>query len=242
MESCRTLMGHEGGILCLGMSSNGSYLLSGSQDRKILLWNVDNGKKIATFDGHAQSVRDLAVSCICVCLCVCVLFFLTFGKVSKDSALMVSGGQDKTLLFWDITRVAITRKIRAHDAEINCVRLNNAGDASVVITGGADKRVHIWDGRSRSFAPVQSLIEATDGVTSISTSPTQILSTSLDGKCRQYDIRAGKLRVDDIGPSVMSGCYSNDFNCILTSTLDSRVRLFDKAEGELLNEYKVGIC
>lgn len=72
----------------------------------------------------------------------------------------------------------------------------------------------------------------------ISHTPSQILTTSLDGKCRQYDIRAGKLRIDDIGPSVMNGCYSHDGNCILTSTLDSRVRLFDKAEGELLNEYK----
>jgi mitogen-activated protein kinase organizer 1 len=66
----------------------------------------------------------------------------------------------------------------------------------------------------------------------------EILATSLDGKVRQYDLRAGKLRVDDVGPSVMCGTYSNDYNCVLTSTLDSCVRLFDKMEGELLNEFR----
>lgn len=30
---------------------------------------------------------------------------------------------------------------------------------------------------------------------------------------------------------------SSDNNCLLVSTLDSKVRLFDRATGELLNEY-----
>lgn len=66
----------------------------------------------------------------------------------------------------------------------------------------------------------------------------EIMSSSLDGHVRQYDLRAGKLRVDSVGQTVMNACYSNDGNCVLISTLDSRVRLLDKMEGDLLNEYR----
>lgn len=37
---------------------------------------------------------------------------------------------------------------------------------------------------------------------------------------------------------VTSATFSGDGNCILTSCLDSKIRLFDKENGELLNEYK----
>jgi mitogen-activated protein kinase organizer 1 len=36
---------------------------------------------------------------------------------------------------------------------------------------------------------------------------------------------------------VTSARFSNDGNCILASTLDGTVRLFDKESGELLNQY-----
>lgn len=92
--------------------------------------------------------------------------------------------------------------------------------------------------RRSDAASEQTFAEATDGVTSLSVSPYEIMATSLDGNVRQYDLRAGKLRIDNVGPSVMCGAYSNDFNCVLVSTLDSRLRLFDKKEGELLNEFR----
>lgn len=57
----RTLLGHEGGVLCVNVSNNGAYCMSGGQDRKIMLWNVDSGKRVTVFDGHGQSVRDLQV-------------------------------------------------------------------------------------------------------------------------------------------------------------------------------------
>lgn len=68
-------------------------------------------------------------------------------------------------------------------------------------------------------------------------SKNEILVASLDGCVRQYDIRAGKMRTDKIGSTVMGATYSNDGNCILVSTLDNKVRLLDKMTGELLNDF-----
>lgn len=65
----------------------------------------------------------------------------------------MSVSQDKTLLCWDVARVTISRKIRAHDADVNCVRMD--AESNVAVTGGADKKVHVWDLRSRSNAAMQ---------------------------------------------------------------------------------------
>jgi mitogen-activated protein kinase organizer 1 len=213
----RTLSGHKGGVLCVCFSPTGAYILSGSQDRTIQLWNGETGKAVTRFEtgGHGQAVRDV--------------------QCSNDSATVVSVGQDKLLLVWDVARCAVSRKIRAHEAEINCVRLSP--DNSVVVTGSTDKKVHVWDMRSRSHTPIQTLGEARDGVSSVAAGKHEMLVGSLDGVVRQYDLRAGKLRSDKMGATVMGATYSNDGNCILVSTLDSKCRLLDKASGELLNEY-----
>lgn len=51
-------------------------------------------------------------------------------------------------------------------------------------------------------------------------------------------MRIGQLRVDCIGEPVTSVSLSHDGNCLLASSLDNSVRLFDKATGEMLSEYK----
>ena len=56
------LTGHKGGVLCCAFSKTGTYLLSGSQDRSIGLWNFENGRLITRFDGHGQAVRDVQCS------------------------------------------------------------------------------------------------------------------------------------------------------------------------------------
>lgn len=128
------------------------------------------------------------------------------------------------------------RKIRAHEAEVNCVRYNP--ENTICATGSTDKKLHIWDMRSRNQQPVQTLNHAKDGITSISIDSHEIAASSLDGCVRQYDIRAGKMRTDNLGGHCMSVSYSNDENCLLVQSLDNKCRLFDKMNGELLNVYK----
>jgi len=66
----------------------------------------------------------------------------------------------------------------------------------------------------------------------------EIITGSVDGTIRNYDIRVGMLRTDHISQPVTSVSVSGDNNCILASSLDDRIRLLDKENGELLSEYK----
>ena len=80
--------------------------------------------------------------------------------------------------------------------------------------------------------------DAKDSIESVCVVDHEILTGSVDGCIRKYDIRLGSLVVDTVGYPVTSAAFSHDNNCILSSSLDSTIRLFDKESGELLNSYK----
>ncbi|NXT37167.1 WDR83 protein, partial [Pelecanoides urinatrix] len=101
-----------------------------------------------------------------------------------------------------------------------------------------DSTVRCWDCRSRRPDPVQVLDEAKDGVSSVKVSDHEILSGSVDGRVRRYDLRAGQLYSDYVGSPITSVCFSKDGQCALAASLDSTLRLLDKETGELLGEYE----
>lgn len=61
-----------------------------------------------------------------------------------------------------------------------------------------------------------------------------IASGSYDGHVRVYDVRAGKTTVDMLAHPVTSVRCSADGNAVLASTLDSYIRMLDRADGKLL--------
>jgi hypothetical protein len=55
-QSTIHLENHLGAVLCLGFSSDGQQLVSGSWDETIRLWNISNGEEIFCGRGHTDRV------------------------------------------------------------------------------------------------------------------------------------------------------------------------------------------
>lgn len=94
----------------------------------------------------------------------------------------------------------------------------------------------MWDTRSNAYKPIQTLTEASDTVSCLHVhAPTySIASGSYDGHVRVYDVRTGKTTVDVLAHPVTSIRCSADGNALLASTLDSYIRMLDRADGKLL--------
>ena len=62
-EVCaQTLVGHSGAINCLILLTNrNGHVASGSDDKTIKIWNVENGKCLKTLRGHKDAVMGLDV-------------------------------------------------------------------------------------------------------------------------------------------------------------------------------------
>lgn len=55
-----TLKGHTGPVYTAKFNNNGQYCMSGSQDRKIILWNPQKGKAIKSYTGaHNYEINDI---------------------------------------------------------------------------------------------------------------------------------------------------------------------------------------
>ncbi|XP_026682826.1 WD repeat domain-containing protein 83-like [Diaphorina citri] len=132
-----------------------------------------------------------------------------------DSSQIASGASDKSVILWEVTTGQPVRRWREHASKVTCVKFNE--DSSVVISGSQDNTVMMWDVKSRSHHPIQ-----TSGV------PVSSIKTTFLFKCNNLVF----------SEPIVDACFTRDCQCILTCSTDECLRLFDKATGELLEEYK----
>uniref|UniRef100_A0A8K9UEX6 WD repeat domain-containing protein 83 n=1 Tax=Oncorhynchus mykiss TaxID=8022 RepID=A0A8K9UEX6_ONCMY len=205
----RTIDCQQGAVRAVRFNADGNYLLSCGSDKSLKLWSVSRGTLLKTYSGHGYEVLD--------------------ADGSYDNSQLCSCSSDKTVILWDVATGQVTRKLRGHAG----VRENN----TTIFSCSIDGTVRCWDTRSRKFDPIQILDEAQDGVSSLKVSEHELLTGSVDGRVRRYDLRMGQLHVDFINSPITCVCFSADGQCTLTSSLDSTVRLLDKSTGEMLGEY-----
>ena len=78
-----------------------------------------------------------------------------------------------------------------------------------------------------------------DSVTSVAvTGGGDILGCSVDGTIRRFDVRMGRVVTDLLHHPITSIAVSTDGGCLLAACTDSCVRLLDRADGDLLGEYR----
>ncbi|KAK9478119.1 WD40-repeat-containing domain protein [Lipomyces japonicus] len=209
------LQGHVGAVHVVKYNTTGQYVLSGGHDKKIILWNPNTSKLVKDYVGHGYEVLDISVS--------------------FDNSRFVSCGGDRSIYLWDVTTGSTTRRFSGHMSRVNAVDFNF--DASLIASGSYDAKVRLWDTKSSSYKPIQVLEESKDSVTSLQIVDYEIITGSVDGYLRVYDIRMGQLTSDYIGHPITSVTQSSDAASILVSTLDSTLRLMDKSNGSLLQSY-----
>ncbi|KAJ3321242.1 WD repeat-containing protein 83 [Boothiomyces sp. JEL0866] len=211
------LKGHTGSVHSAIYSKDGEYVLSAGGDRSIKLWNPKTETCIFTYTGHGKEVLSVQLPL-------------------NENTRFASGSGDRSVFLWDVSTGKTVQRFHDHTQRVNAVDFNKEGQ--IIISGSYDATVRIWDCRSLSKRPVQTLSEAKDSVEWVKMEEYQILSGSVDGHVRVYDIRTRKVIIDNVGFPITYCGLSNDKNCMLVNTLDNVIRLFDVETGELLNDYR----
>lgn len=156
---------------------------------------------------------------------------------SHDNALFASCGGDKLVFLWDVGTAQTIRRFEGHWGRINCVDFN--ADASVLVSGSYDATVKFWDIKSQARKPIQSLEEAGDSVSDVVVHGHEVVTGSVDGRVRAYDLRMGRCFVDVVAPApVTSVRVGRDGCAMLVGSLDGVVRLMDRSNGGLLQSYR----
>lgn len=227
-----TISSHTGPINALTFSSlGGTYILSGSSDRQIHLSRTDPSKPpnstvletttpIQKYAAHGYPILD--ISC------------------SADNQTFASVGGDRSVFLWDVQAASTIRRLggtqQGHTSRINAVSFTGAED-SVIVSGSDDRSVRLWDVKSRNANPIMTLDEASDSVTAVVVREEEIVTGSVDGRVRSYDVRMGLCTEDTMPAAVTSVQITSDGQAILVGCLDSKIRLIDRKDGTCLRAF-----
>ncbi|CAD7975877.1 unnamed protein product [Amoebophrya sp. A25] len=205
-EHCvHILQGHTGFVLCLSIV--GDVLFTGSQDGTVMIWDLNNLQYIGTLPGHKSFVRcldahytkkrlvsgskdkTLKVWSLETFTCVKTLTGHTdeVYSVKVLDAIFISGSEDKTMRVWDLkTLEALLVVEQAHGAAIFAMQ---SLTPSVLMTGGRDRVIKLWNTVDRWSLLKTLLPPHYDGVQALAVSGKRgkFYSVSRDRSIKEWD-------------------------------------------------------
>ena len=213
----RMIAGHTDAVLCVAISPNGKFAVSGSKDNTLRVWKLEDGECFRILDGHTRDVNCLAFS--------------------QDGKHLISGGSDGAIRLWDFIKGESTLIFKKQEAPVHSVVLSP--DVDYALSGDDDGLVKLWNIKTgdlrRKFEGHMSL------VTSVCFSPDMlfILSASTDHSIRLWDIRRGQCyqTLEGHNSRVESACVSTDGRLALSGGWGRKIILWDLTTGKSLREF-----
>ncbi|ETO16777.1 hypothetical protein RFI_20562 [Reticulomyxa filosa] len=242
-----TFAGHTGNVWSIDYSTFGDdqFICSGSHDKTIRVWDVDNNKQIQSFDGHSNIV-------------ICVKFSQYYYYNYRLNVICFSS-KDKTIRFWDFKNDQQLQVLDGHTGWIGGIEFSSFNNGRYLCSGSFDKTIRLWDVetskllhifgehkhcvRSVDISPLQSNNNKKNNnddknniINLIGGNGYTICSGSYDRTIRICDIETTKqlLLIKGHENFVMSVKYgSNELvNTILSGSHDKSVRLWDIRSGQ----------
>jgi len=119
----KVLEGHTRSIRYSSFSSDGKYVLTGSDDGTARIWNAETGQCIKILEGHAGWVN----SC----------------SFSSDGKYVLTCSDDKTARIWNTETGECLRVLKGHTLGIDFCSFSP--DGKYVVTVSNDKTARVWD-------------------------------------------------------------------------------------------------
>eukprot|EP01012_Entosiphon_sulcatum_P052406 TRINITY_DN72030_c0_g1_i1.p2 TRINITY_DN72030_c0_g1~~TRINITY_DN72030_c0_g1_i1.p2 ORF type:complete len:320 (-),score=72.86 TRINITY_DN72030_c0_g1_i1:139-1098(-) len=169
----RSLEGHTNFVQDVAISSDGQFVLSGSWDCTLRLWDLSTGQSTRRFVGHEKDVMSVAFS--------------------ADNRQIVSGSRDHKLKVWNtLGECKFTITENGHTDWVSCVRFSPNAQNPLIVSGGWDKTVKVW---SLANMKLQTNLTGHTGyVNTVTVSPDGSLCASggKDGSAMLWDLNKGE--------------------------------------------------
>ena len=206
-----TLYGHQSAVYSVSISPDNQYLISGSYDSTIRLWNLHTKTCFGVYKGH-----------FCPVLCV---------KFSPITHYFASGACDKTARLWSINSGGALRIFVGHLSDVELVDFHPNG--LYLITSANDKTIRMWILKTGECCRIfvnYSLVNSYIDCMCFSNSG-KLLAVGVDKGIIIYDlVKMGdpvSIVTNLTKKSITSISFDNDDNVIVCCTEDYKINFYD---------------
>ena len=220
----RILYGHDNDVNSIAMTPDGKKLVSGSDDKTIIAWDISTGKPTLYLKepGHSKGVKSVAIT--------------------PDGKKIVSGSDDKTIKVWDINTGKLELSIEepgGHSKGIKSVAITP--DGKKIVSGSDDKTIKVWDiNTGKLELSIEEPGGHSKGIKSVAITPDgkKIVSGSDDKTIKVWDINTGKLELSIEEPNghsegVKSVAITPDGKKIISGGDDETIKVWNINTGKL---------
>ena len=251
----RTFAGHKDWVQSVSFSPDGRWLVTGSNDKTVKVWDLRKGTLVGTLYGHGYSINTVAVSPDGRFIAsggvdgTVRLWTLSSGRqhgtlrgqgysiyavvFSPDGTKLVAGGKDRAVFIWDLKSGERLHTLEGHEGDIFAVTISP--DGRLIASGSADQKVMVWDiNGARRF----ELAGHRGSVLSLAFSPDgKFLASGGAGQTiRIWDMETGAhvRTLNSIDAAVISLAYGPDGAWLAAGLADNSIRLIDSGNGQIL--------
>lgn len=163
-------LGHTDFVNAVAFSPDGKFILSGSNDTTMRLWEVSTGKEYRIFKGFPSFVLAVAIS--------------------PDGRYVVGAGRDTTIALWEVSSGKLLRSYRGHSGSVHALAFSP--DGRQLASTSWDKTVRLWE--VQTGKQLRIFRGHTEEVMALAFTPDgrALVSGSWDTTLRLWDIGTGK--------------------------------------------------
>ncbi|KAH7914876.1 WD40-repeat-containing domain protein [Hygrophoropsis aurantiaca] len=237
-------------------SPSGAYVAVGCGDGSVTMWDSLTGQVIINDDEHDEPIKSVIFSHNSAILASASRTYIQLRDVSQgcsshrvplegtvlsfafsfDDRLLVAGCDDAMAIIWDLGLATPRRRLKGHNAAINCVAVSD--DNTLLASGSDDRTVRIWDIRTgvclRTYSGHDNPIIAIECV-KFSPDGARIACGNGEGILKIWNVASSKaiLTIAPPSPFVLSSiAFSPDGSKIVGGTSEGHVKLWDTSNGQ----------
>ncbi|MCG8572470.1 MAG: CHAT domain-containing protein [Spirochaetes bacterium] len=220
----KVLKRHHEAILSL-LFLNNKYLISGSGDSSLMIWDINNGEFIDTFIGHNGSVTSIIPS----------------GPTKDDNPVyelpfqyLFTGSRDKTILMWNIESGTKIKTLSGHTDYVTSIAYHPR--RKILLSGSLDGTIKLWSlPRDRKMPKFENPGYSQNSVLfSPDTKYLAIGHTGGEVEIQNTSLKGRKVKWRENEDDITAIAFSHDSELIATGSKYGEVILRERQSGRRL--------